>query len=122
LARRLAAAGAQLHEDPFDILALVEALGILVEVKTLDGTDADERDRVQEALAQLLYYEPFAAAPLAGHAPIRKIACFEGPVSSAHREWLNNSDIGVIWSVGQDFFAADALGARVLRRYLKELR
>ena len=122
LAARLAAAGAELHELPFDILALITAVGILVEVKTLDGTATDERDRVQEALGQLLYYEPFAAAPLVGQAAIHKVACFECPISADHRIWLNASGIGVIWSAGNGRFAGDVLAARVLGRYLEELR
>ena len=122
LAARLAPVGAQLYEDPFDILALIAAVGILVEVKTLDGTDTDERERVRDALGQLLYYEPFTAAPLAGQATIHKIACFETAISAAHRAWLNRSNIGVIWSVGNGLFAADALARGVLRRCLEELR
>lgn len=122
LAARLAAAGAQLHEDPFDILALIAAVGILIEVKTLDGTEMDERERVRDALGQLLYYEPFAAAPLVGQAAIHKIACFEGPISADHRVWLNASGIGAIWSVGNDRYAGDALATRVLGSYLEELR
>jgi hypothetical protein len=58
-------AGATLYEDPFDILALLDAVGILVEAKTLDGSEADERDRVRESLSQLLYYEVFVAGPVA---------------------------------------------------------
>ena len=122
LAARLAPSGAQLYEDPFDIFALITAVGILVEVKTLDGTDTDERERVRDALGQLLYYEPFTAAPLAGQATIHKIACFETAISDAHRAWLNRSNIGVIWTVGNGRFAADALATRVLRRCLEELR
>jgi hypothetical protein len=122
LAVRLAAYGTELHADPFDILALSAALGILVEVKTLDGTESDERVRVREAFGQLLYYEPFAAAPMAGDASIQKIACFERPISQAHRDWLNGSAIGVIWSVGNGRFDGDALARDVLAGYLEELR
>ena len=121
LAVRLAAIGAHLHVDPFDILALIAALGILVEVKTLDGTDADQREQVRIALGQLLYYEPFAAAPVAGQATIYKIACFEGPISEPHGAWLNASGIGVIWCVG-DGFAGDALASEYLGPHLEEFR
>jgi len=112
--------GAKLYEDPFDLLALIEAIGILFEVKTLDGTDADQKDRVRDALAQLLYYEAFVATPIIGEAAVHKIACFEGPVSDAHREWLNNSGIGVIWKVENDFegdaLAKDFLGDHIQLR------
>jgi hypothetical protein len=121
LAVRLATTGAHLHVDPFDILALVAAVGFLIEVKTLDGKEADEREQVRIALGQLLYYEPFAAAPVAGQATVCKIACFEGPISEPHRVWLNASAIGVIWCVG-DSFAADPLGRQFLGAVLEEFR
>ena len=88
-------AGAKLYENPFDILALLEAVGILVEVKTLDGSVADERDRVRESLSQLLYYEVFLAGPVAGEALIGKVACFERKISDDHRKWLNTFRVGV---------------------------
>ena len=120
LARRLTAAGARLFEDPFDVLALVDATGILSEVKTLDGTEADERDRVQEALAQLLYYEGFVTQPVVGEAPIRKIACFERATSEPHRQWLNRQGIGVIWKE-RDGFGLDALARDFLGRIVEQL-
>ncbi len=123
LARRLAACGGQLHEDPFDVLALIDSVGILVEVKTLDGTDDDERLRVRDALSQLLYYEAFAAAPIIEKNAIRKIACFERAISEAHRAWLNTeAEIGVIWATENGGFAWDDLAASILRRWLGKLR
>jgi len=120
-AARLEAAGARLYEDPFDILGLLPALGILVEVKTLDGTEKDERERVRDALAQLLYYEAFVTRPVAGEAPIRKIGCFERRISDPHRAWLNAQGIATIWKQG-GAFVGDALAGDFLRRYLEEFR
>ncbi len=62
--------GAQLYENPFDCLACYSAEGLLVEVKSLDGTADDEKSRVKEALAQLLYYESFVTQPI--HSTVRK--------------------------------------------------
>lgn len=121
LAARLAATGAQLYEDPFDLLALIRNRGILGEVKTLDGTEADERDRVREALGQLLYYQAFLLPPAAGQAAIRMVACFERRISNEHAGFLNDQNIAVIWQNG-DQFAGDALAADFLGRYLEELR
>jgi hypothetical protein len=120
-AARLAEAGARLYEDPFDILALFSSDGILVEVKTLDGSPDDERDRVRDALGQLLYYEVFVARPVAGEAVIRKIACFEHRLSDAHSQWLNGQGIGVIWKANDDI-VGDALARGFLRTHLKEFR
>jgi hypothetical protein len=107
-------AGATIYEDPFDILALFDETGILVEVKTLDGTPSDQKERVRDAFGQLLYYEGFLTAAVAGEAPIRKIACFEQSISDAHQEWLNGHRVGVVWKddgelVGDDL-ACEFLG------------
>lgn len=120
LTRRLAGDGVRFFENPFDILALRGAACVLVEVKSLDGTAGDERDRVLEALAQLLYYEPFAAKPLAGEAEIRKIACFEAAITDAHLEWLNANGIGVVWLHEGEFYG-DELACEALGEDLDEI-
>jgi hypothetical protein len=119
LAGRLS--GARLYEDPCDILALFAAGNILVEVKSLDGTEADERDRVRGALGQLLYYEAFAVSLIIGESAVHKVACFEHPISAAHGEWLNGFGVAVLWKV-ENGFAGDALAAAVLGDYIGELR
>lgn len=121
LAERLAAARMALFEDPFDILALLGRVGILCEIKTLDGSADDERDRVRDALAQLLYYEAFLTAPAASGAAIHKVACFERSISVEHQRWLNQSQIATIW-VADGGLAGDALAAGILGPYLEELR
>lgn len=120
-ARLLEAAGAQLYEDPFDILALIEAHGILVEVKSLDGTPPDERARVSGAVAQLLYYEAFVTRPVAAQATIQKVACFESKVSDAHIDWLNGLGIGVVWKADGSF-KSDSLARRYLGPHIDEFR
>jgi hypothetical protein len=121
LAVRLAAAGGSLHENPFDILALFGGVGVLGEVKTLDGTAADERDRVREALSQLLYYQAFLLPPVAGAADIRMVACFTRQISGDHVHWLNAQGIAVIWKV-RDGFGGDLLAAEFLGPHIEELR
>ena len=116
-----AQAGSALYEDPFDILALFKETGILVEVKTLDGTAPDERERVRDAFGQLLYYEGFLTAAVSGDAPIFKVACFETKISDAHRDWLNGHQVATAWGVGNSF-AGDALAHKFLGPYLKEFR
>lgn len=123
LARRFAQAEADMYEDPFDILAILGDVAILVEVKSLDGSTADERDRVQESLAQLLYYEAFLTRPLSEETRVRKIACFERPITLAHQAWLTNAGIGAIWQTGDgDIFAGDGLALDSLGDFLRELR
>jgi hypothetical protein len=111
---------ARLLVDPFDVLALVLADGILVEVKTLDGTVADERDRVRDALSQLLYYEAFVTKPEVGEGEVHKIACFESRISEDHQRFLNGNHIGVIWK-SNGGFTGDDLATGILRRYFPQL-
>jgi len=121
LASRLNGAGASLYENPFDVLALVDDLGVLVEVKSLDGTVADERDRVREALAQLLYYEAFVTAAVVGESTIYKIACFESAITVPHQNWLSDIGIASIWAIGDTRFAGNELAKELLSDYLSEL-
>lgn len=112
--------GARLLADPFDVLALIFEDGILVEVKTLDGTPADERDRVRDALSQLLYYEAFVTRPQVGEGEVHKIACFESRITDDHQRFLNGNRIGVIWKT-EGGFAGDDLATGVLSGYFPEL-
>jgi hypothetical protein len=98
LARILEQEDAELYEDPFDCLACFESIGLLIEVKTLDGSESDERKQVRDALAKLLYYESFVTQPLVNERSVIKIACFEAKPSDAHIEWLADSDICAIWA------------------------
>jgi len=117
LAQMLEAEGADLFEHPFDCLACFAAEGLLIEVKTLDGTEKDEVLRAREALAQLLYYESFVTRPLVKKRAVRKIACFESKVSEDHIAWLQSSNIYVVWSAEDGFDgtaeAKDELGGHL---------
>ena len=106
LARLLNESGAELYEDPFDVLAALEDSSYVCEVKTLDGNPTDERERVREALAQLCYYEMFHVAQVANRPICHKVACFERPVSEDHRQFLQQYGVTVIWQTG-DTFAGD---------------
>jgi hypothetical protein len=121
IVKELAAAfeerGADLFEDPFDILAIEDDVAWLVEVKSLDGGAADERDRVQEALSQLLYYEAFVASPLIGAIGLEKIACFESPISAAHQAWLNKAGIATIWKNRLGGFSGHDPAQKLLKRF-----
>jgi hypothetical protein len=112
-------AGAKLYENPFDILALFGDIGILVEVKTLDGTVADERERVRDSLGQLLYYEGFLTSPVAGETVIGKIACFESNITPEHAKWLNGHGMGVVWKK-EGKLVGDDLACKLLAGNLKE--
>lgn len=121
LAKRFDAAGMELHEDPFDVLAVLGPVGVLCEMKTLDGSVEDERERVREALSQLLYYRAFVVAPIGGEAAIRMVACFEAPISVEHQIWLEGFGIATLWVVGETF-TGTVLAVGALGGYLAELK
>jgi hypothetical protein len=116
VARTLEAQGAELFENPFDCLACFPTEGLLIEGKTLDGTEADEVARVREALAQLLYYESFVTRPLTQERATKKVAYFEAKVSDDHIAWLERNSICVIWNEG-DRLNASEHSRRELRGY-----
>ena len=103
LARLLNESGAELYEDPFDVLAALGDSSYVCEVKTLDGNPTDERERVREALAQLCYYEMFHVAQVANLPTCHKVACFEQAVSEDHRQFLRQYGVTVIWQSGDTF-------------------
>jgi hypothetical protein len=94
--------GAELFENPFDCLACFEETSLLIEVKSLDGTEPDERARVRDALGQLLYYEAFVTDPYAGGRSVMKVAVFESQISDEHAEWLRSSSIEAVWLEGDE--------------------
>jgi hypothetical protein len=98
--------GGQLFENPFDCLACFREEGLLLEVKSLDGTQEDERSRVREALGQLLYYESFVTKPVVSKRAVRKVACFEAQIGLDHVHWLEEADIYVIWDTASGFGAS----------------
>jgi len=109
--------GATLFEDPYDCLANFAPARLLMEAKTLDGTDSDEIHRVREALAQLLYYESFATNPVETGTPVIKIAVFELPISARHAVWLAQSSIHVLSINVDGKFACTQATADALRPY-----
>lgn len=121
LAARFQEAEARLFENPFDILALFRDHAVLVEVKTLDGTVPDERDRVRHALGQLLYYEAFVMPTDATGYSIRKVACFESEITQEHSGWLQDQGVGAIWLV-ENHFDGNSLSRRFLHECLLEFQ
>lgn len=107
LALLMEKAGYDIYEFPFDCLACLRKMGFLFEVKSLDGTNPDEKVRVREALGQLLYYEAFAMAPVDDMEEVIKIACFEGRISDQHISWLENNGVLVIWKTEEGFDGAE---------------
>ncbi|MEN6534564.1 MAG: hypothetical protein ABFD89_12930 [Bryobacteraceae bacterium] len=120
IAGRYAGAGFDLFEGRYDCLASGETVGILNEVKTLDGTPADEATQVRDSLGQLLYYEPFVKRETGGGI-IHKVAVFEARISDDHIQIMQDLGIVCIWKEEQQF--AGGPGAdELLGPYFEELK
>ena len=97
IALDLARAGYSLYENPVDCLAIKDKYdSLLFEVKTLDGTNSDERKQVQKAFVQLFYYEEFNIKNYTEE-KVKKIAVFESKISDEHICFFKKNGIKVYW-------------------------
>ncbi|MFR9289304.1 MAG: hypothetical protein ACLVL6_06040 [Clostridium paraputrificum] len=97
IALDLARAGYSLYENPVDCLATKEKYdSLLFEIKTLDGTNSDERKQVQKAFVQLFYYEEFNIRNYTEE-KVKKIAVFENKISDEHILFFKKNGINVYW-------------------------
>lgn len=97
IALDLVQAGYSLYENPVDCLAIKEKYNsLLFEIKTLDGTNSDERKQVQKAFTQLFYYEEFNIRDYTEE-KVEKIAVFESEISDEHILFFKKNGIKVYW-------------------------
>lgn len=108
--------GAELYENPFDCLACFEKTSLLIEVKSLDGGAIDERERVRDALGQILYYEAFVTEPYAGGRSVIKVVVFESRINEDHADWLRSCSIEPVWLEGGKF-SGNAETVKLLTAY-----
>ncbi len=94
---------AELWEGEFDCLIINDKAVALLEMKTLDGTPADDVRQVRYATGQLLYYERFSlpsnviGAVQAGRTML-KLSVFESKPSDAHVQWMYSIGIYTVWA------------------------
>lgn len=97
IALDLERSGYSLYENPVDCLATKKNYKpLLFEIKTLDGSDSDERKQVQKAFAQLFYYEEFNIKKYTKDR-VEKIAVFESKISDEHILFFKKVGIRVCW-------------------------
>ena len=113
IARRLQAIGCTLQENPFDCLASRDGQYVLIEVKTLHPRGDDERARVRDALAQLLYYKEFTLPDQCRE--VAMIALFERKPSDHHVGWLSRHGICPVWASGDRFVTSDLQACGLLK-------
>lgn len=96
-ARFLAQAGLQLFEGRIDCLGIKNNdIGIISEIKTLNGSEKDEEKQVMLAIGQLCYYEKCEMHQYS-EIKTQKVAVFEHKITDEHIELLNSLNILSIW-------------------------
>ncbi|MGC5816020.1 hypothetical protein [Clostridium perfringens] len=99
VARTLEVKFFNLYEGRIDCLAIrniVETPAIIIEVKTLDGTDTDECSQVMKAFSQLFYYEEFHMGDFES-SYTQKVVVFESKISDEHICFFEKNGILVFW-------------------------
>ena len=114
IARLIADNGFRLFENPYDCLGYKEKVGsLLVEVKTLDSTPADEYRQSVKALGQLKFYKHFhVCEEMKGPTSVDVVAYSHTPSVSTMR-FMEANEITSVWSNDGYWFTADGAGATV---------
>lgn len=105
-----------LWEDPIDYGASTHRGFLLAEMKTLDGTDADERRQVRAAVGQLFYYEGLCLPDEFEDTLTAKVAVFDRAPTLTHTDWMEGLEIAVVWEDGQGRFICSARSNELLGR------
>lgn len=99
LAKLIAADGFTLYKDPFDCLANKKGSGsLLIEVKTLNGTPADERNQTGRALGQLRGYSYYNVAAELKSPSYREVVAFSKKPTLDAVSFLSANSIRSAWS------------------------
>lgn len=89
--------GYKLYEYPVDCLAINQNnKGLLFEIKTLDGTESDEKKQVLKAFSQLCYYEK-CYVKNKFDVEVEKVVLFESKIGEEHIDFFNEYGIKVLW-------------------------
>lgn len=100
----------------YDLFLVADGeLFVAHEVKTI--TPEDERDRIREAVGQLMYYQYFERPGLVGEdAEVVNVVAVDRPLSDAkHGDFLASLGIGLIWADGDKLYF-EGPAAEVLNR------
>jgi hypothetical protein len=111
LAQILGSAGFKTFANPYDCLGHKgKTGGILLEVKTLDGTRGDERRQSEKALGQLKGYRYFSVPSKMQAPKFIEIVGFSGSPSKATIAFLRESAVCCCWQDNDQWLASDLAG------------
>lgn len=98
LAYNLERLGFTLFECDIDCLGVKPEMPILIfEIKTLDGSPADETSQMLKAFAQLYCYEEFKLGEFTGHATQKIVLFSQAPANKKNVRFLEKNNILVMW-------------------------
>ena len=111
LAKIIGADGFKTFANPYDCLGYKNKVGgLLLEVKTLDGTRGDERRQSVKALGQLKGYRYFSLPPKMRAPKLIEIVGFSGPPSNATIAFLRESAVCSCWQHDNQWLVSDLAG------------
>jgi hypothetical protein len=111
LAQIIGSAGFKTFANPYDCLGYKGGIGgILLEVKTLDGTRGDERRQSEKALGQLKAYRYFSVPPKLKAPKLIELVGFSGLPSKATLAFLRESAVCCCWQNNDQWLASDLAG------------
>lgn len=104
--------GFSLFENPYDCLGHIEGEGsVLAEVKTLDGTAADERRQAVKALGQIKAYTFFSVSEKKKLPKIVETVAFDQTPMKETIQFLRQNRIQSAWLNQEKWFTDDGNGA-----------
>jgi hypothetical protein len=110
LAQHFASFGYATYANPYDCLAHRDQIGgILAEVKTLDGSKADERRQSEKALGQLRGYAYYSVQPQLKTPKLREVAAYSAPPSDSV-PFMAANDVYSAWRDNGQWKVADFQG------------
>lgn len=111
LARIIGAAGFRTFANPYDCLGYKRRTGgILLEVKTLDGTRADERRQSERALGQVKGYLHFSVPSRMKAPKLIEVVGFSNSPSETTVAFLRENAVCCCWKNKDEWLVSDLVG------------
>jgi hypothetical protein len=100
-----------LYASPYDCLGFKKKTGaLLIEMKTLDGTRADERRQSERALGQLFGYRFFNVQEKMKIPKLQEIVAYTAKPNDDTVHFMRDNAVCSVWPIGADWMSADLEG------------